>query len=194
MRADGIDANAQRSAVPPQVLRQRRHCALAGAISDMARSRIGAPDRGRIDDGTTASAFHMGNCGTAEEEHRIQIDVHRREPHFVCGFLDGSAGNDASIVEQDIDAAEAFDRAGDDCFAILLLPQIARQAVGLGAEFAGLIDHGLAAVGVDVRDHHAGTFGGEQPDQRLTDATGASGNHDNLVFEPHCLDTSGGVM
>ncbi|MNF70603.1 hypothetical protein D3C84_525160 [compost metagenome] len=132
----------------------------------------------------------MGDSGAAEEEHRIQIDVHRREPHLVAGFLDGAARNDAGVVEQDVDAAEAFDRPGDDRFTVFLLPQIAGQAVCFGAQFAGLLDHGQATVSIDVRDHHTGTFGGEQPHKRLTDTTGASGNHDNLVFESHCFASS----
>ncbi|MNP26512.1 hypothetical protein D3C76_1193710 [compost metagenome] len=56
--------------------------------------------------------------GTADEEHRIQVYAHGVEPHVVSGFLYRAAGNDARIVQYDIDPRKNIDGRLDNRFAI----------------------------------------------------------------------------
>ncbi len=159
----------------------------------MVGSGVEAPGRRDVDDRAAAGRAQVGDRRAAHEKHRVQIDVHRVEPHVVGGLLDVAARNRAGIVDQDVDAAEAAGRGQDHALAKRLLPQVAGEVVGVevlalerGGEIGAIL---LAAVG----EQHPRALAREQLDQRLADAADAAGDDHVLVFESHCYAPFAGM-
>ncbi|MNN73713.1 hypothetical protein D3C81_1898530 [compost metagenome] len=68
---------------------------------------------------------------------------------------------------------------GDRSLPVCFVGHIQFDEQGMCTDHIG---HGLAGLAVDVGNHHAGAFGGQQQGIGLANATGAAGDKHDLVF------------
>src|SRR5438093_2891332 len=90
------------------------------------------------------------------------------------------AEEDGGVVDEHVDAPEAVGDRPAEALGVVL----ARHVDAL-EEVPEVTRHGRALLGVDVRDHHAGTLLGEAPGVGLTDPLPRAGDDRDLVLEPH---------
>ncbi len=129
---DGVDIDIRR-----ELLRQR-----LGHVDDTGFRRrivhhrrppamIDRPHRTHVDDLAAAGLAHMPRRGLAAQERPDQIDL--KHPHpFRFGLVGEGAGHGhAGVVDENIDAAEAFDEAIDGAIDILLDRDVADKGLDL---------------------------------------------------------------
>ena len=79
-----------------------------------AAARFAAPDRGDHDDRAAAARAHVRHGETRGADRGKQRLVEGRLPLGVGGLEQVAAAGAADVVDEDVEAAERFDRAFDD--------------------------------------------------------------------------------
>src|SRR5581483_5353240 len=117
--ADRVDVDV----VAPQLLRrhlgQRDDGALAGGVGGVGGARIAAAaDRGHVDDAPAAAVLfvlldHFAGGALQAEEHALGVDPVDAVPIRLGQIHDVGIAGDAGVVDEDVEAAEFGDGAGD---------------------------------------------------------------------------------
>ncbi len=193
-RADGGDANAFVAKLGVQPFREADHGELGGGVGKHVGNGDLAADAGDVDDGGAAAAGRIALQGllAAHMGQRCPGDIERGEevhPHGVfedlqrLGFERADV-DDAGVVDEDVDAAEAGDGLCDQALALLRPGQIGSDEVKVpGAEMGkageevrlGLLQFFEVAGG----EHQADGVLGEASRDGQAQASGASGDNDD---------------
>ena len=89
--------------------------ALRGGVAGHGDAALEREQRGDVDDlAAVAAVDHLAARGAAEAEHARQVDGDRFVPERVAVLGRRLAPDDAGVVDDDVDAAEALDGLGDE--------------------------------------------------------------------------------
>ena len=105
------------------------------------------------DDGAATGLGHHGQSRVHAVEHTFDVDIDHRAPAFggdICQWSDGF--NDASVVDQDVEAAEFGDGLGDRALHVSIAGHITGQRHG-----ADLFGDGGDPVATAGHHDHIGT-------------------------------------
>ncbi len=116
----------------------------------------------------------------AAEEHAVAVDRVDLAPGGQVGIDNSAQGDHASIVDQDIQAAEFLQRGADHGLPVVLIGHVQAQEQGVGADAPGHL-HSIRLV--KVRHDYTGAFARKQDGVRLAHPAGPSG--DDCYFAGH---------
>ena len=131
----------------------RRHHMGAAFRADM---RAHAAD---IDDGA-AVFFHRRQAGVHAVKRRVERGVHHLAPFGIAHLVDRLFAPQRSVVDQDIDAAEGFQRGLRHRLDRGGIGDVGEHGDGLAAGRLDLSDHGVGFLLVGARVHHHRRAGG----------------------------------
>src|SRR5215470_1149541 len=183
--ADAVDAYALVRVIERHALREVHHRGLGHAVWHMAALRLQATHGRDVDDGA-APAPELGEGGPRAEKHAHEIGIERAPEFFGLTFLDRHPSEDsARVVDQDVELAEALDRAADDGSYIGLDGGIADESQRLAA---CVLDGGAGRFEEcppSAADGHAGTLAGEAKRDSAAEATPTPGDEGYPILETH---------
>jgi len=129
--------------------------------------------------------LHLAGSGLDEAEHAIEVDGEGGAPLSIGHRSDGGVLGlpDAVVGDENVDAAEVIDGAADEGPAVFRGRKILGEGYALGwaAAFGDeLFGSGLSGT---VVEGDASSSLAEEADRGRADATGASGDEGDFVFE-----------
>jgi hypothetical protein len=110
----------------------------------------------------------------AHQSRPLAVDVEEEVPLGLVDLEEGGDLDDAGVVHQDVDAAEAADGGVDDGLDLLLAADVEGEAEGLPAGRLDLGGDGLGGVVLEVGDDDAGALLREAEGGGAADALGAA--------------------
>ena len=128
---------------------------------------------------------HLGEESFDGPEVGGCVNIHCLLHEVVGAVKDRLTGDDAGIVDEDIDLADLLRGAVDE----LAVSDINLVGVALAAESNDFILHLIEAVLVDVPKNELGAKAGELEGHEAADAAAAASDEDNIA-----LDGSGAVL
>ena len=147
---------------------------------------MGAPAEGvrraEIDDAAAPAAAHRRDGVLAEEERAAQVGGHDLVPQVGRGLFQGGAGEDAGVVDQDVEAPEVRDGGRDD--GRRSPPRGSRRWPGSGpAPPAATIRRTVSspACRTAVGDDDGGALAGEGHGDPPADAAAGAGDDGDLA-------------
>ncbi|MOA20137.1 hypothetical protein D3C78_1405620 [compost metagenome] len=109
--------------------------------------------------------------------------VHDGVPLLVGHLLDHVVPGVAGVVDDDVDAAEAFHRGLDEAVGEVRSGDAAHAGDGFAAGGADFRDHFLGGSGVQVVDHDFRAIGGQLQGDLTADAAAGAGYQGDFAFE-----------
>src|SRR5262249_11907728 len=142
-----------------------------------------------IDDVSAPALDHRRNQGEGGVDRAPERDVHsfvevvnglrRKRPH----------GNDAGVVDQDVDASEMAARYGDEMFHFFGLADVAGGGADLGAQPFHLLARASEFAPVASAQNQVAALARELLRQRQAQAARAAGNEHSLAAEVFAAPT-----
>ena len=182
---DGVDPHAARPEFGGPGAGERLDRALGGAVERGERDAEAGDPGAEVDDGAAAGLRHRRGERRGEEERRLDVDGVDPVEGLLVGLRRRRAGEDAGVVDEDVDAAAEFPRG-----LLGQRPTGRRAAVEVGAQ-----EHGPAALRADPLDHRrAARFvaAGDRDERALpaererdlaADVAGRPGDQGRLVLQ-----------
>jgi len=187
---DGVDADAVALAreLEGHRFREQGDAALGERIERRQRRADEADDRRQVDDGPA-----LRTCGGPRAQRRQRRlgaendtrQVDRAEPLPVLGrrFLDPLADEDAGIVDEDVDAAEARHRGGDGRCPVVRPRHVEMHIERVAARRLEPAHRRAPALVQDIADHDARPRLHHQPRRLRPDAARRPGQERDLAVE-----------
>lgn len=159
---DGVRADALLPVHHREGLRQPRHPVLRGGVGGTGRAAAQGRLGGGADDRAPADGQHVRQHRPGEQERRGEVDPDDPLPLRVADVREHRhAVHDPVVVHQHVHPAEALHRRPRHLVDDRLLTEVAGDGDGGAARTRYLLDGRLRALGVEVRHHDPGAFGGE---------------------------------
>src|SRR6516162_2330011 len=191
VRHDRVHPDFVRRKLRRHGARQIRNAALRGRIGDGAASAHEAGGRADIDDPPArALRYHLLGDVLAHEELALERNRQHPVPLFLGDVENVLVVGDRDVVDQNIDAAEAFHHRLDHRGDVAALGDVGGEQFGLAARPPDRAHDALAPRPVDVHDRNLGALGGEQLGDLLADIASGPSHDRNLIFELHRSDPS----
>src|SRR3984885_14765580 len=153
--------------------------------------------RGDIYDGPRALLDHMGHDESCAMKDTLKVDVLHGVPLLFCHFEERLTRINAGIVDQNVDAAKAFERILNN-----FLHGITAASIGFKTKRRARFPMQSRCVLLDPRsvqvgEKYVGSLLGKQLRYSGANPCGCSGHNDNLIldqFHPPLLSTRGDVI
>ena len=170
-RRDAVDVDLEPAELDRERLRHRLDPGLCGRVVELAAV---AERRDRRDQHHLPAAVlgHVRLRRLGGEERAAQVGGDHRVPVVVAQLVDEVVADDPGARDQDVQAAELLDRAGDGGLDLL-----ARGDVGLDLEAGDVVVEG------EIGGRHLGALGGEPRQRRLPDPAAGAGDERDLALE-----------
>ena len=133
--------------------------------------------------------FHKWDRQLAAEVHAAQVGVHQAVVILVLHLLDRIVDTDTGVVDEDVEAAEAFLHGGEQGLHLLPHPDIGGNGQDLPARTFDFGFHPFQLFGGARGDGDPRPVLGEQQGDAAADALAAPGDDGDPVLESHfaCL-------
>src|SRR6185312_7548226 len=120
----------------------------------------------------------------------VALEVYANDgvPVGFAGVGQVAATDEASVVDQNVEAAEGVHRGLDEAACTVPVRDVVVIDDRFAASRGDLVDHLVGRARSDVVYHHVGTFGGESQRVRAPDAAAGTCHYDHpAVDESHCV-------
>src|SRR4029077_11366264 len=120
----------------------------------------------------------------------VALEVYANDgvPLRFAGVGQVAATDEASVVDQNVEAAEGVHRGLDEAACTVPVRDVVVIHDRLAASRSDLVDHLVGRARSDVVHHHVRTFGGERQRVRPPDAAAGAGHYDHpAVYQSHCV-------
>lgn len=124
------------------------HGELGRRVVGLAEVSKQASSRGCIDDTSVLLFSEVWPGGASALVGTLDMDLVDKIPVLVCDVLEADIAEDASVVEEDIDAAKSLDSGVDDAVAELDAVVVGN---GLAASGSDLVDYDISSLQSGVR-------------------------------------------
>ena len=146
---DGVYADVLVGVLDGDVFGEEADGALGGVVGGVAEGDD-AGDGGDVDDGAAAGLEHGGDGELHAEEDALGVDVHGAVPAVVRAFFEFFTDEDAGVVDEDIEVAEAFYGSVDGIAPAIFAGDVEGDEEGLAAGVVDFVGDGLALLTEDV--------------------------------------------
>ena len=180
---DRVDPDVHTAEFPRKLLGQAVDADLGQAVEVRVHPRRG---RRLVDDRAAAALGHLPVHRAGA--HQRAVEVHAHELLVVVPVhgqqqIELHAAEDRGVVHQIVDAAELGQRAVGHGLGRLRVGHVDRHADRRPPIGDDLLGHPLAALGVDIGDHHRGALAGQRLGVGLADTATGPGDNGDLVVE-----------
>ena len=107
--ADAIDANAVRTELTGQGVREGDHSRLGGSVDARPGGRVTTEDGADRDDATRSGGNHGAGSGAAAEEGAVEVDADNLAIRLIAHLGDRAAAADTGVGHEEIEAAQSRD-------------------------------------------------------------------------------------
>ncbi|VVN14514.1 hypothetical protein PS647_04023 [Pseudomonas fluorescens] len=152
---------------------------LGGDIGSLAHRTDQAMHRGNVDHPAPALGAHARQAQAGAVEHRRQVDGDDRIPTLHRKLIHRCHVLNASVVDQNVDAAELALGVGDHVGNLRRIADIGRVMADLAAKLLHLGDH-LGGIAKAVEDQIGPSLGQAEGDPQA-DAAGGAGDQCGLA-------------
>ena len=180
---DAVDPHVALRVVERHLPGERVHRALRRAVRRVGREPDRRGDRADVDHRAAAARDHLRDRVARAGEEAPEVRVEHAVVLLALGLDDRLQQPDARVVAEDVDAAVALDRLGDEPLGVALVADVAgdeRELESLGRE---RLRERLALLGVPLRPDDRGAFRGQPHGDRAPDAAARSRHDRDLAFE-----------
>ena len=182
-RSDAVDRDAARADLAGEGLGHAHEARLGGGIVDLAGVAHGAHDGRDGDDAAGALLHHRAHAGAGKTEGGGEVGLDDVVPGVVLHAHHERVAGDASVVDENVDAAEFGDRVDHGLGGGLTVADVEHDAAALAAEFG---DAGRDAFGAGFargRADHGGAGLHEGFKNGSADASARAGHERDAALE-----------
>ena len=180
-RTEAVDANPLAAIVQRQRLGQHQHRAFAGAVGGRALLRHEAGNGCHVEDRTAAGRAQVRQRVLGRQEDRAHVDRHHPVPILHAARLHRLHGDDAGVVDDDIQPAKVGDRGGDQGAHVGFLRHIGVDIQALGAAGGDGCCRRRANFVIEVGHRHRCACTCQRPRDALPDALRPTGDNRYLA-------------
>jgi len=175
---NGVDGDAVAAQFAGQAAGHGDQRALAGDIGQQVGRAPQRGVRGQVDDRSAAAAAQRRQGGSGHQPGTAHVHLHHLVPGFDVQFFAALAAGvgDRGVVDQAIQAAQAFDGAFDAAADRGRVGQVEADSADIKALCTQFASGLLYSAGEDVGDHDAGTGLGDGLGEGEAQAAGATGD------------------
>jgi hypothetical protein len=185
-RVDAVHPDVVRPEFGRQRLAQRDDRALGAVVPGQAGPRAQAGGRGDVDEAATALRAEHRRGVHGREVQAFHVDreaaVELVFAHFERRAV---AVCPAGVVDHHVEPAECLQRLGHQRLHVGGTGHVCGAEDGVTTGAADRGGDPFAGRGLDVVDHHTGTFLGQPPCDTLADAATRAGDDDHFVLDAH---------
>jgi hypothetical protein len=190
---DGVDVDAAGGPLVGEGLGELADAAFGRGIGRDVDASLEGEQRGDVDDFAAALGEHVAAGVLGEAEDTGEVDIDDSLPVFGGVVGGGGAADDAGVVDEDVNGAEAGDGFVDEAMADILVADVADEGDGMSAggvdECLGFFWDGAGAVESDV----GASFGESEGDAGAEAARGTS-DESVFTFEGELIEDQGGRL
>ena len=141
-RGEGVDADAAFAAFLRQRAGEPGHARLGGGVVRLAvvaeqpREAAGVDDRA-----ATFAVEHVQVDGPRDGVQRLGVHLHHQVPHALLHLEKALVAQDSSVIDEDVDAAEAVERGLENVLTAFDGGDVVVVGDGLTASLTDLVDH-----------------------------------------------------
>ena len=182
---DGVATDILRGVLDGRGLGERAHRTLGRAVGPAGqRAPEDSGDGRHVDDRAASGPAQRRQRLAGAEEHAQHIHPHDSFPEFLRGVLDLFVVGDASVVDQNVQAAEPALGRGHRVLPVGVAGNVEVDVDRLAAALGDAPLHRLSLVIQNVAEDHPCSLGDEQLGLEGSLASGAAGNQYYLTVQP----------